>query len=79
MEAGSRFLRNDVKPTPDYDVTSHKQWEQSPQREAQISEIYSSLNRDTLSTDAVMQRNMPVKSNSKISTIRLQYLDAVST
>jgi hypothetical protein len=47
-EASSRILRNDVKPTPDYDVTTHKQSEQSPQWEAQISEIYASLNRDTL-------------------------------
>jgi len=74
MEASSRVLLNDVKPTPDYDVTTHKQWEQSPQWEAQISKIYCSLNRDSLSNDAVTQRNMTVASNSEISTIQRQCL-----
>jgi len=74
MEAGSRVLLNDVKPTPDYDVTTHKKSEQSSQWEAQISKIYSSLNRDSLSTDAVTQRNMTVASNSEISTIQRQCL-----
>jgi hypothetical protein len=73
MEASSEVLRNDVKPTTDYDVTTHKQSEQSPQWEGQISEIYSSLNRDTLSTEVAMQRNVNW-SNSEISTIQRQCL-----